>query len=521
MIRTSQDRYRPLLTRFAREVWGNPGAVLQQHLGGFQFIDLGAYFDAFQSFFAGVQLRDKLLVREEYRIALKALEEDTYKGGAYVVGQPGIGKTLFLVYFLVMRLGQKQPVALQFLNGRDFYALFKDNVEFHQLDDQDPLFEYPFLWALCDSNKSVTTPSEIFLNKRNHVRVILTTSPKPSRWKEWGKQAGASPYAMDVFSDEEVVHLAILLGLDVPRMTTLSRNWGNVPRALLKYIDAEDLSVEESYRQLAGRAVRNCGIMIDGGSQFDFPDDPPSSFYFLRPMNNMGTIDRTRASIYVPTQTLCCLLAEALQDQNNHVELQFYHALSCNGGTRQAAGSIFETWFHRFLVTKRKIYCHWLAQDPGDDADLCTLSMPTHTSLIPGTKAAPQSAIPPYYWAPLQTNFAGIDSALVLEDKIFVFQMTLSANHRSPIKGLRDLRKLLPYDLKDLPWRVVFVGPEEGPIEAVAKSWSRLSFPSENDFVPVGWSALDPAQGGVIYKESEELLKEVKDKGRAPTPIDE
>jgi len=118
-----------------------------------------------------------------------------------------LGKTLFLVYFLVMRLGQKQPVALQFIDGSYFYAIFKDNVEFHPLDEPAPLLRCPFVWALCDSNQSVERPSPIFLGKQN-IRVIQTTSPKSSRWKEWSKQVGAWPYVMDIFSDKEVVHLA-------------------------------------------------------------------------------------------------------------------------------------------------------------------------------------------------------------------------------------------------------------------------------------------------------------------------
>jgi len=89
----SQDPYLPVLNQFARGVWGNPGAVLKQHPGGFQFIDLGPYFKAFQSFFAGVRLKDKLLVRNEYRIALQGLEEYIFEGGAFVVGQPGIGES--------------------------------------------------------------------------------------------------------------------------------------------------------------------------------------------------------------------------------------------------------------------------------------------------------------------------------------------------------------------------------------------------------------------------------------------
>ncbi|KAI9573181.1 hypothetical protein HD554DRAFT_2310957 [Boletus coccyginus] len=477
MTRTSQDRHRPVLNQFAGEVWGNPGAILKQHPGGFQFIDLGPYFKAFRSFFAGVSLKDKILVRDEYRTALQALKEDQlYEGGAYVVGQPGIGKTFFLVYVLVTMLNSTS------------------------LTTRNPYINAPSCGSLCDSNQYVKIPSPIFLNKEDHIRVIQTTSPKPSRWKEWSKQAGISAYVMDNFSDEEVVHLATLLGLDVPRMATLSRNWGNVPRRLLKYINMEDSIVEGLYHDDASPAVQKCKSMIDGGSQFNFPDNPPSSFYFLRPMKtDTGAVSRVRGSIHVPTRALCRLLAEALQDQDNHVKLQFYNALSYHGNTR-----------------KRRMDCHWVVPGSGDDADPSTLSMPAHAKLIPPTKTAPGSAIPPYYWIAYKPNFAGIDSVLVLEDRIFAFQMTLSSDHRSPIPGLRDLRKLLPHDRKDIPWRVVFVGPEEGPIETVAARWNgELSFPTKHDLMPVGWSALDPAQRGVIYKEPEELSMEVDDEGGA------
>lgn len=90
---TSRDLDLDTLKNFARMVWGNSQAVLKQHPEGFEFIDLGAYFPAFRSFFAGILVHDKLLVRNEYRMALEALEANRYKAGAYVTGQPGIGES--------------------------------------------------------------------------------------------------------------------------------------------------------------------------------------------------------------------------------------------------------------------------------------------------------------------------------------------------------------------------------------------------------------------------------------------
>lgn len=81
------------LCRFARAVWGSPNAVLRRS-GDINFIDLRPYSSAFQRLFAGALSHDRILVRQEYLTALQALATETYYRGAYVTGQPGIGRTL-------------------------------------------------------------------------------------------------------------------------------------------------------------------------------------------------------------------------------------------------------------------------------------------------------------------------------------------------------------------------------------------------------------------------------------------
>ena len=118
------------------------------------------------------------------------------------------GKTLFLVYLLVQRLGERQAVALHFLDGEEYYALFRGDATFHSLHNGTPLDQcHSDIWALCDSNAYVTSPPGVFQG-RSDVRIIQTTSPRPARWKEWSKQVGAECYIMDIWSKEEVVGLA-------------------------------------------------------------------------------------------------------------------------------------------------------------------------------------------------------------------------------------------------------------------------------------------------------------------------
>ena len=84
------------LNVFASTVWGNAEAVLKQgNPIGVDYVDITQYMDAFE-FLLGpaIPYYRKILIREEYRIALDALETKlAYRQAAYVTGQPGIGKS--------------------------------------------------------------------------------------------------------------------------------------------------------------------------------------------------------------------------------------------------------------------------------------------------------------------------------------------------------------------------------------------------------------------------------------------
>ena len=118
------------------------------------------------------------------------------------------GKTLFLMYILVIHLGQRRVVALQL---SDCYAIFKETeVSFHPLNDRMSLYGFTSLWALTDSNAHVQIPCDVFLSPA-HIRVIQTTSPREHRWKVWSKHADAVGYVMDIWSMKEISDLASVL----------------------------------------------------------------------------------------------------------------------------------------------------------------------------------------------------------------------------------------------------------------------------------------------------------------------
>ena len=292
-----------------------------------------------------------------------------------------------------------------------------------------------------------------------------------------------------------------LLNIDVERMTTLAKEWGGVPRSLLRYIDQHltGMQIESLYRGSATKAVQKCRGLLSSLDGSSFPDDAPSQFYFCRPDYSAEPGMRRRLlGASVPTRTLRRLLGEALQKQNNFVKLEFFHALSQPDSTRQAAGDIFESWFHSYFSAGKGIECHWVQ-------GLNSVSSLTGTNLINTNWGAVSVEKPPYYWV-APRNFHGIDSALILAKEIYAFQVTISTRHKSPMEGLNILRAHLPTNLKKIPWsawRVVFIGDSNSAIETVANKWVGKLFAKDNTSITIGWSGVDPVTDDIAYRVGE------------------
>lgn len=65
-----------------------------------------------------------------------------------------------------------------------------------RLDSQ----RFPGAWALVDSNVGLTHPREELVSTISNLFVVQSTSPQPSRWKEWSKQLGAVLAVMKAWS---------------------------------------------------------------------------------------------------------------------------------------------------------------------------------------------------------------------------------------------------------------------------------------------------------------------------------
>ncbi|KAF8345502.1 hypothetical protein F5887DRAFT_965302 [Amanita rubescens] len=175
-------------------------------------------------------------------------------------------------------------------------------------------------------------------------------------------------------------------------MTSLGKTWGCDPRSLLGFIEKgrTDIQIEKEYRTRAPAAVKRSEDMLLAIEQ--------------------NAVDRTIPRAVVPTKTICRVLGEALQE-----------SLGQHSQTRSAAGYIYEHLFHCYFAAGKPIQCKWIQprKRTSEAIQLTDLS-----NVIPSTWRALTTREPPFFWVAPQ-GAPGIDSALVLEKHILVFQLTI------------------------------------------------------------------------------------------------
>ena len=131
-----------------------------------------------------------------------------------------IGKTLCLIYLLVLRLLAKEPVALQ-INSQEFVLFDHHGVSIHPaVTGHVP----EGAWALSDSSPDRHGPCKAFEASYSHL--IHMSSPTSCDWKSWAEDLNSSMFFMDVLSLEEFqVLLYVVLPTTIISLTDLYQHY--------------------------------------------------------------------------------------------------------------------------------------------------------------------------------------------------------------------------------------------------------------------------------------------------------
>ncbi|KAF9516331.1 hypothetical protein BS47DRAFT_1340938 [Hydnum rufescens UP504] len=142
----------------------------------------------------------RFVIRNEYvRMYERIMSLNASSEGILVTGQPGIGKSHFLIYTLIRRLAERKITILKWRSKA--YIFRPDGPSSINLENADAIFGTVPLrtWALLDTSQG---PLEPFLNRP--IFCVLASSPDPDIYLPWLRQGIVPVLYMDPWTWSEI-----------------------------------------------------------------------------------------------------------------------------------------------------------------------------------------------------------------------------------------------------------------------------------------------------------------------------
>ncbi|KAF9497813.1 hypothetical protein BDN71DRAFT_1444215 [Pleurotus eryngii] len=152
----------------------------------------------------------RIFIRQEYEDLYKRLQicDSSRTDGRVISGSPGIGKSVFLLYALVMRLREKKTTVYFSVFQRLF--LFFANEVFEVPSQDFEIYEHlsnflpPYrIWSLVDTAAEGGSPP-LAITMPDVFFTVHTASPNRHHYGEWTSQHGGVMLIMNPWSIEEL-----------------------------------------------------------------------------------------------------------------------------------------------------------------------------------------------------------------------------------------------------------------------------------------------------------------------------
>jgi hypothetical protein len=411
---------------------------------------------------------EKIYVRDSYKAlyesaAQSRISQNVGYSATLFTGVPGIGKSLFLVYFIYRFLTDERfedkCFALEFTRGE--YMCFRPNGADGEFlcsnEDGIRMHSKQFL-LLCDISAAVEPVSRA-------KWTYIFSSPAQDRYKEILKNSPRHKYTLPTWSELEL----LFVSADIARWYDEFVLFGGVPRYI--FSDATDNS---SLRVLLGEALEEKGGALSesffkyGFGMADFLQsymlvhiNPPAvGGEFVYDGKKVYTFASDAIFQWLAEKHSTQMLAGAVGIFNVGVASEEYGAVS--------AGKLFEK------------VCFWLKPLDGmrltatslNDASQTDFVVPSVRQVLPPDWKKTALLVPNVLYVPQISNLESGDSFfLVLLPTggyvLVVLQITVGKSHPVKVNGLHDI--LLAY-LQDVRAHVVskalvFVLPAHGELD--------------------------------------------------------
>ncbi|KAH9017447.1 hypothetical protein EDB84DRAFT_1276537 [Lactarius hengduanensis] len=432
----------------------------------------------------------KLLVRKEYIQLYKFCNK--YLGlnrnwpippSVVITGQPGVGKSCWLTYALCQRLVEGEPVV--WFSGTRRYLFVNEGVFEIPLDYPSPNFKTR-IWTLIDADDCKDGIPDYLGPHRTQHLIILSSSPKSSRWQLLTKTTECSIAIMNPWTREEISQAAVIHGLEAndPRIDEMYNQYGPTPRICLSFVRNEFLfaAYESRYESaLSGLSLTKLGNIASAKVIFNTDDESDTLILVTRfPMGRDDVQKFAHGRVEPITHMIKLKLRNQLRKETRAARMALYNSLANVKGTRCVAGVVYESLAQEMLekkialklvpMVKRELgrsgrrlkFPRWQS-DHGDGANRSLVRpidiTPAETFVYPvsGLDHPIKDGV---YYAPEAQDQAAFDSFIMAEGKLYIFQFTIGLDHL--------LRKgIVPFFSNKVPgalppradWHFVFVVP--------------------------------------------------------------
>jgi hypothetical protein len=380
-------------------------------------------------------------------------------------GVPGIGKSLFLIYFIFRFLKDERFTDKTFaleLQSKSDYSVFHptDNPTVFKVNDNVNAIKLgpKKFFLFCD----LSSREEPFCRAQ---QTLIFSSPDPCRYKEITKNAPSFNFTMPTWEENELM----FVGESFPNWEKNFISCGGVPRLVLSdfSIDKVDKAIDEKGGSISENFFKFGHGSIDILQNYCLVHINP-------PVSESGIVKYDGRIVYSFAsdeifQKLACKYHQSILAAASQL---FDVGAAPETFGSSSAGHLFEN------------VCLWLKPLEGlrlstidlqNTSILCEFDVPTNRKLL-DLHWKKNLLEPNYYYVPRIKNFMSGDSfycmqCVVDQYLLVIFQITVAESHPVKARGLLDIFFAFPEDIRSKITRkvIIFVTPNHGKLYKVQR----------------------------------------------------
>ncbi|KAF8622926.1 hypothetical protein AX15_006639 [Amanita polypyramis BW_CC] len=430
-----------------------------------------------------IRVEPLTLIREEWNIMIEVFNrrERGISGSAIFTGSPGIGKTCFLYYILILCLIQARPVVFQDTRGNVY--LITNEVRPQTKEIRVPGDD---ILTLIDADGEICKPHDQYILGASNLRILLTSSPRSRVDRRWLRQDARDEWAVYIMSPWTQNEWLVASLFIVERDVTLNRFWktfkicGSIPRQFLHAVKSRE-ALKTVQVQISS-AIRVCGDIEDAIYGVVGDKIVPHRAFVVYPTDKGRLWDG--GLVKAISEGAMNSIIKTLDKRSADAAFDLYRSTRASSLAPTFRGNLWERKVHGYLARgARSFIIRSLDGEPEGRLDL--LEGLEHSVFGPpqelsGKIADHVEARKSVYLQPISENFASLDSIIYQPNELLIcLQITNASSHPIKTKGLKALQSLLSPNNEFLcplrptfkkPWIIVFVVPT--PME---KSFLRQS----------------------------------------------